>query len=172
MAHASYIPQLRTAPSSTKPCSRAQVVGRIFAVNHGLRLPVFPAAVSSKSLLHVTKAARDVGEGEGDGGGEGGGCGCGGSGVSCDGVSDSWAVDLPMHVERFPALTFISQNSVARSKPICTPASTLCGVNGDGNDDDGYDDAGAAAVAHRRRKGAAWNPPRKKRGSKTLLLWA
>ena len=32
------------------------VVGRILAVSHGLRLPVFPAAASSKSLLHVTKA--------------------------------------------------------------------------------------------------------------------
>ena len=29
------------------------VVGRIRAVSHGLRLPVFPAAASSKSLLHV-----------------------------------------------------------------------------------------------------------------------
>ena len=43
------------------------MVGRIFAVNHGLRLPVFPAAVLSKSLLHITKAASILGEGEGEG---------------------------------------------------------------------------------------------------------
>ena len=176
------------------------MVGRIFAVNHGLRLPVFPAAASSKSLLHVTKAASDVGEGEGesggkgDGGGEGdsgryggsdGGCdgaggsgdgaggsgdGAGGSGDGSDGVSGSWAVDLPMHVERFPTLMDISKNSVIHSD--LTPASTLGGVDGDGNDSDGYGDDGAAVVAHRRRHGATWNPSRKKRGSKTLLLWA
>ena len=169
-----------------KPCSRAQVAGRIFAVNHGLRLPMFPAAASSKSLLHVTEAASDVGEGEGESGGKGesggeggsgryggsdGGCdGVGGSGDGSDGVSGSWAVDLPMHVERFPTLMDISKNSAIHWDP--TPASTLCGVDGDGNNSDSYGDDGAAVVAHRRRHGATWNPSRKKRGSKTLLLWA